>query len=651
MNPVIKPKENRSRSRTYDLTVRESWRIYLRVLRLYYTRFPKAIFAMVASSIWTALSPYAGIRLSALIIEELSGNRDAHRLLILILLTLGLGAVISLISALLSRIGNIHGNEMLMFLHETHILDEKLLDMDFCILDDTKTMDKASHIQQNRFGGGHSLIQAVNTLRSLFSALFTLGGGFALTVSLFTNKVPEDSSKLLWLNHPLFLFLLVGVMAFITWLAPSLASKGESYWAKANSMHNQGNRLFGFRTQYFGSHETSMDVRIYKTDKLFPPSDKTGTFESKGPFARLSKGPVGIYSTLSAVTSLIFTAAVYLFVCLKAWAGAFGIGMVTQYIASITRFSGGISSLVRAFGKMRTEGVFIKQELDFLDIPDVMYQGSLTVEKRNDRKYEVEFRDVSFKYPGCEQYSLRHVNMKFQIGQRLALVGENGSGKTTFIKLLCRLYDPTEGVILLNGIDIRKYNYQEYLSIFSVVFQDFQLTNFTLGENVACKRDYDREMVENVLKKTGFDERYRELPLGTDTYLSKKFSEDGVDMSGGEQQKIAIARALYKDSPFIILDEPTAALDPMAEAEIYNRFGSIVEDRTAICISHRLSSCRFCDDILVFDKGTIVQQGSHDSLVQETDGKYHELWFAQAQYYTDTQESSDRKISSAAPAL
>ena len=209
----------------------------------------------------------------------------------------------------------------------------------------------------------------------------------------------------------------------------------------------------------------------------------------------------------------------------------------------------------------------------------------------------------------------------------------NGSGKTTFIKLLCRLYDPTEGKILLNGIDIQKYNYEEYMSIFSVVFQDFKLFSFSLGQNVAANADYDKARVEYCLKKAGFGERLAQMPNGTDTCLYKDFSENGVEISGGEAQKIALARALYKDAPFIVLDEPTSALDPVAEAEVYSKFNEIVGQKTAIYISHRLSSCRFCDEIIVFDHGLIIQRGSHDDLVADEKGKYAELWRAQAQYY------------------
>ena len=226
--------------------------------------------------------------------------------------------------------------------------------------------------------------------------------------------------------------------------------------------------------------------------------------------------------------------------------------------------------------------------------------------------------------------------MKFRVGERLAVVGENGSGKTTFIKLLCRLYDPTEGTILLNGIDIPQVRTTTSTSRCSrVVFQDFQLLSFSLGQNVAAAVQYNPERAKACLQKAGFGDRLAQLPDGLETKLYKDFDEKGVQISGGEAQKIALARALYKDAPFVVLDEPTAALDPIAEMEVYEKFNEIVGDRTAVYISHRLSSCRFCDSIAVFDHGSIIQRGTHESLLQNEDGKYFALWNAQAQYYVE----------------
>jgi len=290
-----------------------------------------------------------------------------------------------------------------------------------------------------------------------------------------------------------------------------------------------------------------------------------------------------------------------------------------------------LDTLFRSF---KENEQFLKLYLEYFDIPNDMYQGSLAVEKRSDKKYDIEFRNVSFKYAGSENYALKNVNLTFKVGERLAVVGMNGSGKTTFIKLMCRLYDPTEGEIYMNDFNVRKYDYRQYLDLFSVVFQDYSLLALPLGNNVSSAASWDGEKAERCLQEVGFGERYAEMAKGLETPIYKNFDDEGVNVSGGEAQKIALARALYKDAPFIILDEPTAALDPIAEAEIYSKFDEIVGDKTAIYISHRLSSCRFCDKIAVFDNGEIVQVGSHEELLADENGKYHELWTAQSQYYT-----------------
>ena len=604
-----------------------------RVFRLFYKRYPQMLLSQLVNVVWTALTPYVGIFLSALIIDELAGNRNRERLQLLVLITLVAAAGISLVSALLSRWMETQnaGKE----LKAENILAEKMLDMDYTSLDDSHTAELLSTIRQNMYGGGWGLFRGLASYEVLCSSVLTILGGISLTVSLFISRVPERGDSLTVLNEPWVVIGVIVVMVAVTFIAPTLSNKAGSYYAKNADSHTLANRQFSFFGWLGCYRELAPDVRIYRQDKMCDRynRNKEGTFGSNGLFAHVARGPIGLYAAAGSAVSVLFTGVVYAFVCLKALAGAFGLGAVTQYVASIMKVSNGMSSLVAAFGDMRNNAAFLELTYEFLDIPNNMYQGSLTVEKRRDRKYQVEFRNVSFKYPGSESYVLRNVNMKFDIGRRLAVVGMNGSGKTTFIKLLCRLYDPTEGEILLNGIDIRKYNYREYMDIFSVVFQDFQLLGLKLGENVASGVNYDRELVADCLEKAGFSDRLAGMKNGTETYLYKDYDKDGVDLSGGEAQKVAIARALYKNAPFIILDEPTAALDPVAEAEIYSKFDQIAGDKTAIYISHRLSSCKFCDEIAVFHEGAVIQQGTHAELVADVTGKYYELWHAQAQYY------------------
>ena len=609
-------------------------RLNNRALKLFYKRYPQMILSRLISVVWNSLTPYVSIYLSALVIDELAGSRTVERLQLLVIITLASAAVIALGTALLKKWTEAQSAGM--WFKVENILSEKMLDMDYVSLDETHTAELLSTIRQNMNGGGWGLYRVVVAYEELCSSILTILGGISLTVSLFVSRVPDGAGALSALNNPLVVLAVITVMLAVTFIAPVLNNKSGSYYAKHADSHNLGNRLFSFFGWLGYYSELAPDVRIYRQDRICNRHNhnKDDTFCSNGLFARLAWGPMGLFAAAGSAVSVIFTGVVYAFVCLKALAGAFGLGSVTQYVASITKVSGGMSSFVSTLGDMRNNAPFLELTFEFLDIPNNMYQGSLTVEKRNDRKYEVEFRNVSFKYPGSENYALRNVNMKFEIGKRLAVVGMNGSGKTTFIKLLCRLYDPTEGEILLNGIDIRKYNYAEYMNIFSVVFQDFKLFSLTLGENVASGSRIDREKVIDCLNKAGFGGRLAEMPNGIDTYLYTDYEKDGVNVSGGEAQKIAIARALYKDSPFIILDEPTAALDPIAEAEIYGKFDEIAGDKTAIYISHRLSSCKFCDEIAVFHEGAVIQQGTHASLVADESGKYYELWHAQAQYYT-----------------
>ena len=239
---------------------------------------------------------------------------------------------------------------------------------------------------------------------------------------------------------------------------------------------------------------------------------------------------------------------------------------------------------------------------------------------------------MSYSYPGAAVPALSHDSFRLEPGKKIAVVGMNGSGKTTMVKLLCRLYDPDGGRVMLNGRNVREYDYEEYLRRFSVVFQDFQLLALPLGENVAGTKDYDAARAQDCLEKAGFGKRLRRMKNDLSTFLYRNMDQEGVEISGGEAQKIALARALYKDAPIVVLDEPTAALDPVSEHEVYSGFRNLVGGRTSIFISHRLSSCRFCDEILVFHQGQLVQRGSHEELVKE-EGLYASMWRAQAQYY------------------
>lgn len=592
----------------------------------------KGIFVSIfLSALTAAASPLVTIWFSAQLLNELAGSRNPAALRNWVLLTLGATAGIMLLNAILQHWRE--AEESTFSAKMQSVFGKKRLDMDFPNADSQRVYELQSQIWQSQNFTGYGLRQSIEIFRSGCNALFQIIGGIGLSLGLFFAKIPQ-ASGLGFLNSPLFTVGFIALLFAAALAAPVCATKGNSYWERNDEQGTFGNRVFGYFSSASSNRARMADMRFYKQQAIAEYYlEKNDTFGMKSTFAQYAKGPMGLLIALSSCVSAFLTGLIYLLVCIKAWAGAFGLGTATQYIGSVTSFFGGFSELMKCIGVMRINSSFLDTVFELLDTPNTMYQGSLTTEKRSDIQYDVEFRDVSFKYPGSEAYALRHVNMKFKVGSRLAVVGMNGSGKTTFIKLLCRLYDPTEGEILLNGIDIRKYRYDDYMKIFSVVFQDFQLLALPLGQNVAASQTYDAARVLDCLNKAGFGEKLAKMPHGLDTYLYKSVDTEGVDVSGGEAQKIAIARALYKDSPFIILDEPTAALDPIAEAEIYSKFDEIAGDKTAVYISHRLSSCKFCDEIAVFDSGSVIQQGTHSDLLADESGKYFELWNAQAQYY------------------
>ena len=614
--------------------MRNAAALQLRGIKELHKVSPKFFPLLTVYSIFSAITPYVTVFFSAQILKELAILRREENLwqwVIAGVLCVGIAAIAKamLYRRYNSLLNDLYGRKEILFIH-------KMFSLDFSELDKQENHDLRAQIQQNENWSSWGLMRVEEAYIGAVSSVIGLLSGIALTVSLFTSPVPESAGWLTVLNNPVFILVLAAMMIVVSILAGNLSAKSMRCWSDLAEEATFGNRLFGHFGFIGQDKERSVDIRMNNQQKLVSDYWNTNSsFGVNGPFGKAAMGKMGVYASLGVCITTLITGFIYVFTCLKAWGGAFDVGSITQYVGAATAMVTNVFALTDLLGTMKTNTPYLEKTFEFLDIPNSMYQGSLTTEKRADRQYEVEFKDVSFKYPGSDIWALRHVNMKFKVGKRLAIVGENGSGKTTFIKLLCRLYDPQEGQILLNGIDIRKYRYDDYMNIFSVVFQDFQLICQPLGANVAGSMEYDRERVRKALIDAGFGDRLATMEKGLDTMLYKDLSEDGVDVSGGEAQKVAIARALYKNAPFIILDEPTAALDPIAEAEIYSKFNDIAGDKTAIYISHRLSSCKFCDEIAVFHEGAVIQHGTHAELVADTNGKYHELWNAQAQYYTE----------------
>lgn len=333
---------------------------------------------------------------------------------------------------------------------------------------------------------------------------------------------------------------------------------------------------------------------------------------------------------IGAVFTFIQQCAAYGYLIYSVIGENLSIGSFTMYVTAVTAFAASLRSVMEGLAEIRAYDMYYDNLDQYLSIPaNLRKSGRLPLPEGG---HKIEFRNVSFRYGSHGREVLHQINLTLSQGEKLSIVGENGAGKTTFIKLLTRLYDPTEGEILLDGVNVREIDYDSYMSLFSTVFQDFKLFSFSLADNISLSLPQDPVKIEAALRKVGFSSKLDRLPKGLQTAVYKNFEEDGFEPSGGEGQKIALARALYKNAPIVVLDEPTAALDPRAEFEMYRHFHELTEGKTAVYISHRLSSAKFCDHIAVFEQGRITEYGTHEQLMDRK-GTYAELFEMQAQYY------------------
>lgn len=579
-----------------------------------------------------AAAQFIGYYLAAEITDEVTGGKDIKKMAIMVAIMV----ISELALVLLSKYSwrRIRVNEIITQQWEEIYLNNKSFSMDYKNMEDPEIRAKRQAIVDNRNLGG--LAYLVSRLSHIMRNVINIVFSIIMVSDMFFRHSDKTLSGIVGFADSWVASLLLGVVIIVSCVVSFVSIHlVESNNYKINKKISSTKKIYSYYLgDYLDDSKACKDVHIFNQQELI--NDASDKIHSN--WISLIKEKTDFWkkhTEKTIVLEYIILGLIYTFVALKAIAGTFGIGSFVKYATCIQKLLWNTNDFGAMLSRMHTLNEYIEDFFKYVDIPTEMHYGTIPTEKRMDNKYDIEFHNVSFKYPNTDKYAIKNLNLKFKVGDRIAVVGMNGSGKTTMIKLLCRLYDPTEGYITLNGIDIQKYDYEDYLKLFSVVFQDFKLFSFSVGENVSASVDYDEEKVWSALEKAGMFERVQAMPKGLKTPVYKDFEEDGVEISGGEAQKIAIARALYKDAAFVILDEPTASLDPIAEHEIYSRFNDMVKDKTAVYISHRLSSCRFCDRILVFDNGQLIQDGSHENLLENTDGKYSELWNAQAQYYAE----------------
>lgn len=580
----------------------------------------------IVVAIVTAVMPFINIWFTSKIIDLLDVGTSMSDLAAYIGLAVGINAVLFFINYFLGDIYFMFRS--LMYNKELQNISAKLFKAEYQKLESSdfkELIHKHSEAQDRVFS---SFVQFSWMMRDFISGAVTLIISVIIIIPLL--KIGFTKTGDTYFESPVFLLTIFGAIAIMAVIILIVATQMNKAWFKAGDEYSRLDRIFYYFLNMFSDYNTGKEIRLYKEQNLIEhtATDKLLTDGEK--LLKKASLHTAKSSSFVAILGALVGFGIYLFIGVKGLYGLFGIGSLVLYCGSFMQIINGIMKMAVTFGKTAEMVPLVNYYFEIVNAKDDMKYGEKEIDLTD--KFEIECKNVSFKYPNTDTYALQNVNLKIKNGEHLAVVGRNGSGKTTFIKLLCRLYDVTDGEILINGTNIKEYTKESIMCLYSVVFQDFKIFSTTLSQNIAAGEEYDYDKLYKVLDESNIKDRVLKMENKECTYLYKDLDKAGVEISGGEAQKLALARALYKDAPIVILDEPTAALDPIAEHEIYNRFNSFVENKTAIYISHRLSSCVFCDKIAVFDKSKLVESGTHQELLTAGE-KYFELWNAQAKYY------------------
>lgn len=588
---------------------------------------PQSLLMVFGLALMEALIPLGSALLSVLLINGLEAGADYESLLVRTVAGVAVLFVLNAVRGWTYRCGLPH-SEYCNDLVEWKF-DNKNMDMDYAQLDSAEAAAIRAKVQNDYDWGCGAYFMIPQFERCCAGAV-----GIIASAVLMIPVLSEGDFWRHWSNL-VFLVYTLTILCISSGYERRIQATKEEQKALYDRQSSRSHYLMRGGITY----REGKDIRLYHAQPLIKSAlrekERDHMVEAE---SRLEQRA----GFLDGAASGFLMGGAYFFIVLRALDGALQAGSVVLFASAVYRFSESIKIWSKGRSEILMNARRMESSFDYLELPDVLPKGHRHIGGEMMKAGAgIEVKNVSFRYAGTAKMALENVSFRLSPGRKYAIVGMNGSGKTTLVKLLCRMHDPNEGQILLNGVDIREYDHTEYLRQFSVVFQDFCLLALPLGENVAASGDYEADRVQSCLERAGFDRRLSRMENGLQTSLYKNIDRDGVEVSGGEAQKIALARALYKDAPIVILDEPTAALDPISEHEIYSGFDRLVGNKTAVFISHRLSSCRFCDEILVFHEGRLVQRGSHDALLAEDDGVYSRMWHAQARYYEDSAASFD----------
>ncbi|HFD2029862.1 TPA: ABC transporter ATP-binding protein [Clostridium perfringens] len=572
----------------------------------------KVLFAQCGVyTILASISPFIGIFLPKFLIDELLGQRRVEIILMTLVGFFLLSSVVNYSIAWLRcayspRVTKIRTDYITM-------ISDKIMKMDFKNTEDPEVLNKIKSVMNAVMSNNTGVEGVYHTLLGLFGRLTAFVGYISIV---------------LFLSPWILLFLIINVLISY---ALTMRVKKYEYSQKEKAADKDRRTFYVFDTMYDFTY--GKDIRIYDLKNILIDKFKKFRGERIDISNDVQEKQLKV-KIVDVILLVIRECVVYGYLIYNVLFTGMGIGDFTMYFSTINGFGDWMKGILDDLAYIKAQNMYLDDMREFLEIKSEDKEKTRDIPI--DSSYEIEFKNVSFKYPKTDKYIYKNLSLKIKKGQRLAIVGINGAGKTTFVKLLCRLYEPTSGEILINGVNIKDFSKEEYYKILSVVFQDIKTFAFTVAENVSLENleEVDREKVLHCIEKAGVGDKINSLQKGIDTSLLKILDGEGVELSGGENQKLALARALYKNGKIVILDEPTSALDAVAEYNIYKGFDELIGDKTAIYISHRLASTKFCDVIAFFENGEIVEYGTHEELLKKN-GKYSDMFNIQAQYYKE----------------